>query len=295
MTLEQLQTLNSIVQHGSLKAAAGALHKTQPALSMAIKKLEAEYGFEILDRSGYRLGLTPPGKAFYQKAQELLLNAEQLHSLGQHLASGNEALVRLAYDSVCPHDLIFTVLKKCQRDYPQTELHVFGESRFGALELLQKAEIDLAISPWWPTFHSVGDFEALKIGHFEILLVAAPGLFNGQAVTNVAQLKSEVYLVSEESELSFDSENLMLIKGARKWKTRDMQTLKQMLLSGLGWGYIPRHLAEEALKDGRLVSLTPQGFEFSIQGEICLVRREEHTLGPVAAVIWKNFLSPQVS
>ncbi|WDE03337.1 LysR family transcriptional regulator [Thalassomonas viridans] len=292
MTLEQLQTLNSIVLHGSLKSAAEALHKTQPALSMAIKKLEAEYGFEILDRTGYRLGLTAPGKAFYQKAQELLLNAEQLHSLGQHLASGNEALVRLAYDAVCPHNLIFNVLKKCQYEYPQTELHVFGESRFGALELLQKAEIDLAISPWWPTFHGVGDFQALKIGTFEILLVAAPQLFNGQAVTNIDQLKSEVNLVSEESELRFDSENLMLIKGACKWKTRDMQTLKQMLLSGLGWGYIPRHLAEQELKEGRLVPLTPQGLDFSIQGELCLVRREESTLGPVASMIWQSFVPP---
>ena len=101
-----------------------------------------------------------------------------------------------------------------------------------------------------------------------------------------------LYLVSEESELSFDSENLMLIKGARKWKTRDMQTLKQMLLSGLGWGYIPRHLAELELKEGRLVPLTPHGFEYSIQGELCLVRREENTLGPVASMIWQSFLSP---
>ena len=289
MTLEQLQTLKSIVRYGSLKLAANSLHKTQPALSMAIKKLEAEYGFDILDRSGYRLTLTAAGKAFYQKSEELLLNARQLDSLGKHLASGNEALIRLAYDAVCPHELIVKVLKKCQRDYPQTELHVLGESRFGALALLQKGEIDLAISPWWPTFHGEGDFEAVKISQFEILLVAAPQLFDRQEVFDVAQLKTEVNLVSEESELSFDTENLMLIKGVRKWKTRDMQTLKQLLLSGLGWGYIPRHLAEQELEQGQLVALTPEGVEYSITGEICLVRRLEKTSGPVATMIWQHF------
>ena len=289
MTLEQLQTLRCIVEHGSLKLAAQALHKTQPALSMAIKKLEAEYGFDILDRSGYRLSLTFAGKVFYQKAQELLLNAEQLRSLGKHLATGNEALIRLAYDHVCPDALILKVLKKCQRDYPQTELHILGESRFGALELLKKAEIDLAISPWWPIFNSVGDFDTIKISHLEVLLVAAPELFAGKAVIDEAQLKSEVNLISEESELNFDTENLMLVKGARKWKTRDIHTLKSLLLSGLGWGYIPRHLAEQELNTGALVALTPKGFEYSIEGEIRLVRRKEKTLGPVASMIWQSF------
>ena len=48
MTLEQLKILSQIVKHGSLKAAATALHKTQPALSIAIKKLEEELVFKSL-------------------------------------------------------------------------------------------------------------------------------------------------------------------------------------------------------------------------------------------------------
>mgnify|MGYP005995008329 FL=1 len=95
MTLDQIRTLCRIVECGTLQKAAISLHKTQPALSMALKKLEAEYGFQILTRDNYRLTLTEAGKLFYHKAQELLQSASQLNSLGQHLGEGNEAKIRL--------------------------------------------------------------------------------------------------------------------------------------------------------------------------------------------------------
>ena len=93
MTLDQIKTLCRIIECGTLQKAAISLHKTQPALSMAIKKLEAEYGFQILTRDHYRLTLTEAGRSFYYKAQELLQSASQLNSLGQHLGNDNEAKI----------------------------------------------------------------------------------------------------------------------------------------------------------------------------------------------------------
>ena len=58
MKLNQLQILDAIVQSASLSAAALKLHKTQPALTLAIKSLETKIGFALLDRSQYRLQLT---------------------------------------------------------------------------------------------------------------------------------------------------------------------------------------------------------------------------------------------
>lgn len=289
MTLEQLRTLVCIVESSSLRQAAERLHKTQPALTMAIQKLEAEYGFAMLDREGYRLRLTPAGKAFYRKAQELLLNAEQLRSVGRHLGAGNEPRVRLAYDQICSQAFVMEVLANCQQRFPHTELHVFGESRFGALELLHKGEVDLALSPWWPTLYGLGDLETLPISHFNIRLVASPRLFSAGEVESVQQLKAQVHLQIEESELSFDSESLMMITGARHWKTRDIHTLKQLLLAGLGWGFIPENLVQEELSSGELVALEPTDLEYCISGEIRLIRRQEQTLGPVARMLWEGF------
>ncbi|MBQ0785664.1 MAG: LysR family transcriptional regulator, partial [Amphritea sp.] len=284
MTLEQLLTLTRIVEHGSLKLAADSLHKTQPALSMAIKKLEAEYGFKILNRDNYRLSLTPEGRSFYNKAQELLLNANQLSTLGQHLGAGNEPLIRFAYDLACPSSQMLKVFKQCQQQYPDTEFQILEKSRFGALELLQKDQADLVVSPWWPTLYSTGDLETLPIGKFTIKLVAAPELLRDGEIKRADQLKSLVHLAVESSGFKFDSENLMLVKGARSWKTQDVNTLKQLLLAGLGWGFIPEHMIEDELTRGDLVMLQPEDIEYSISGEVRLVRRQKSSLGPVGSM-----------
>lgn len=42
MTFDQVLVFHKIVEAGSFKAAAAELHKTQPAISFAIKKLEEE-------------------------------------------------------------------------------------------------------------------------------------------------------------------------------------------------------------------------------------------------------------
>lgn len=289
MTLDQIKTLCRIVECGSLKQAAESLCKTQPALSMSLKKLEEEFGFQILTRENYRLTLTEAGKSFYHKAQELLQSSSQLASLGKHLGEGNEATVRLGYDVICPLQTILGLLKQCQAQYPYTEMELIGGSRFSALDLLKKEEVDLAISPWWPTLYALGDLESLPISHFRIILVAVPGMFVTPKGINVRDLKEQVHISVEESDLSLDSHDLILLKGCRQWRTKDAYTLKNMLMEGLGWGHIPEFMVEEELKSGSLVKIETTEIETEITGEIRLVKRQESTLGPVSRMIWNTF------
>ena len=65
MKIWPLRVLTQVVESGSLQAAANALHRTAPALSLTLSKLEDDVGFAILDRSGYRLQLTAEGQQFF--------------------------------------------------------------------------------------------------------------------------------------------------------------------------------------------------------------------------------------
>ena len=291
MTLDQIKTLCRIVECGTLQKAAESLHKTQPALSMSIKKLENEYGFQILARDNYRLTLTKAGKSFYHKAQELLQSAAQLSSLGEHLGKGNEAKIRLGYDAICPLSHILPILKRCQVQFPFTEIELIGGSRFSALDLLKKEEIEIAISPWWPTLYALGGLESLPVTDFSVILVATPELFPSYQTISINDLKQEVHIDVEESDLSFDTHDLMLLKGCRQWRTKDAYTLKNMLVEGLGWGYIPEFMVAEELKSGRLVKLKLKELEYTITGEIRLIKRQECTLGPVSTMIWNEFVN----
>ena len=57
MTYDQVLVFHKIVQLGSFKSAADALSKTQPAISLTIKKLEEELEVNLFDRGGYRPGV----------------------------------------------------------------------------------------------------------------------------------------------------------------------------------------------------------------------------------------------
>ena len=72
MTFEQILTLEAILQSGSFKSAADKLHKSQPSISMAIKKLEEEFGVLLFSREEYRPQLTAEGKLFFERAIKVL-------------------------------------------------------------------------------------------------------------------------------------------------------------------------------------------------------------------------------
>lgn len=290
MTLDQIKTLCCIVESGTLKKASDKLHKTQPALSMSLKKLEDEFGIQLLTRDNYRLTLTEAGKPFYKKAKELLQSANQLSALGKHLEKGNEAKIRIGYDVICPIQDILAILKQCQVDYPYTEIELIGGIRFTSLELLKNEEIDLAITPWWTPLYALGDLASLPITTFSVILVSTPELFPEHQNVTVNDLKQQVHISVEQSELAFDTMDLIILEGCREWRTKDAYTLKNMLIEGLGWGFIPEFLVAEQLESGELVRLKPPEFESTISGEIRLIKRKNSTLGPVSSMIWDSFL-----
>jgi DNA-binding transcriptional LysR family regulator len=58
MELHQIRYFLSVCEHGSFSRAAEACDVSQPAMTAAIKKLEAEIGSPLLHREGKRLVLT---------------------------------------------------------------------------------------------------------------------------------------------------------------------------------------------------------------------------------------------
>lgn len=72
MELRQLRYFVEIVRRGGFTRAAQAIHVAQPALSTAMRKLEAELGVSLLDRGGRQVRLTADGSAFLSQAEEIL-------------------------------------------------------------------------------------------------------------------------------------------------------------------------------------------------------------------------------
>ena len=75
-------------KEGSIKSASDKLHLSQPSISIQIKSLEDEVGFELFTREHRKLVITEKGKVLLDKAEELFVLADNIASslptLGNH-------------------------------------------------------------------------------------------------------------------------------------------------------------------------------------------------------------------
>jgi hypothetical protein len=80
MELMQLEMFVAVVESGSVRAAAERVFRTQPAVSIAMRKLKEELGAPVFDRpKRYAYQLTPVGKELYSYAKRMLsLRSETL-------------------------------------------------------------------------------------------------------------------------------------------------------------------------------------------------------------------------
>jgi len=69
MDLHLLETLRAVVDEGSFSAAGQKLFRSQPAVSLALKRLEEDLGETLIDRSSKAVVLTDAGRAVYEYAQ----------------------------------------------------------------------------------------------------------------------------------------------------------------------------------------------------------------------------------
>src|SRR5207245_8072708 len=73
MELMQLEMFVAVVEERSFLRAAERVFRTQPAVSIGLRKLEGKIGVALLDRSHRRSGrLTPAGEILYEYAARIL-------------------------------------------------------------------------------------------------------------------------------------------------------------------------------------------------------------------------------
>ena len=137
MTYDQIQTFVLIASLGSFKEASQQLHRTQPSLSAAIKKLEEELGFQLFDRSSYRPKLTIKGQALLEKAQWALEGFDTFQSFASSIREGIEAEINFCMDAVSPVHIIGPFFKSFFGNFTQTKLNLKVDVLEGSLHRLR--------------------------------------------------------------------------------------------------------------------------------------------------------------
>ena len=144
MELRQLRYLVALADERHFTRAAAREHVAQPALSQQIRRLEAEVGLALVERTTRRVAMTAAGELLVARARRILAELEaakdELGALagvkGGHLAVG-------ALHTMGPVDLSL-LLASFHRNHPAVELTVREQSSEELAEMLRVDVIDLA-------------------------------------------------------------------------------------------------------------------------------------------------------
>ena len=296
MTLEQLRALEAVVMQGSVRAAGSKLHKTPQAISALIKNLEDEIGFPLLSRQGYRVKLTAEGTIFFNKAQLILKETNELEALCCRMRETAELVVNIALNAMCPMCALLPTLSNIEQRHPGTEINVSSEHLGGALERLKHAEADLAITTlvnieqqFMETQHLLG-VSLLPVAH-----ISHP-LANFDRLITQAEARLHRQVIVRDSSRKEEKQSLDIIEGARRCYVTDFHAKIEVIESGMGWGGVPEYMISDAVKRGDLKVLQVEKFGPRLS-HIYLVRRSNEVAGPVAQAIWmriKEDLSEQL-
>jgi len=286
MTYDQLVTLDAIIKTGSFKGAAEKLHKSQPSISVAIKKLEEEFQLQIFSREEYRPKLTEDGIAFYEKAKVAIFHMQSLNALGEELAMSVETEVKVGLDLLSPREFIFSHLKNFFDDFPKTNLNLTMDVISGTHEKLLSGDIQIGFMPITPNLSKLDDLEYIPVSKVQMLAVISNQHYREteMSLENIRKIP-QVILGSTGKD---KSQSYGILEGGRKWNINDAGTKKEIILSGLGWGRLPDHTIIEELKNKTLRVFEVPGSETFI-GTIYMVKSRKHPLGPISKQLWKKF------
>jgi DNA-binding transcriptional LysR family regulator len=139
-----LRTFLAVIDLGSFTKAGQLLGRTQPAISLQIRKLEELVGKTLMDTSGRNIVLTRDGESLARYARQLLVMNDEIVARLQRKESTGNLRVGLPNDyAVAFFQKALTIFSK---QHPDVELAIHCDTSELLLSMFNKDELDIAVA-----------------------------------------------------------------------------------------------------------------------------------------------------
>ena len=146
-TLRQLEYFVAVGEAGSVTKAAERVNVSPPSISASIVQLEAELGISLFVRKhSHRLALTSLGRIFLKEAIRLLNDADALHDIAVDLSKKVRGPLVVGCLLTFAQIVLPSLRRSFEIGHPEVRLRQFEGNQGQLLDMLQRAEIDLAIT-----------------------------------------------------------------------------------------------------------------------------------------------------
>ena len=273
-TLDQLLVLDVIAQTGSFAGASRQLHRVPSAVSYTVQALEEALGVPLFDRTGHRAVLTAAGRHLLAEARDLLHRSRQFDALATALGDGWEADLQLVVDGAWPMAPILHGLRVFTERAIPTQIRIDVEYQDGVIDRFDTDHAQFMIALG---LEDGGRMKGVPLPPLEMVLVAAAShpLAAMRGLTHET-LSAYVDLVVKDSSPAFARTPRKTFLGTRHVvRFSDFYSKRAALRSGVGFGWLPLHLAADDIAAGKVVVLDlPDGNRWTYTPQL-ITRRDE--------------------
>ncbi|TVQ69782.1 MAG: LysR family transcriptional regulator [Oceanospirillales bacterium] len=145
MNLKHLRYFVRVAELGSFTAAAEQLKLAQPAVSMAIQKLEQTLEISLFHRHDRQISLTDEGRELLMHARRVLMAAEEAEHAMQELSGLKRGEVRIGIPGMLGSYYFPPILMAFRHRYPDLQISVIEAGTRKLQQMLLSGEIDIGV------------------------------------------------------------------------------------------------------------------------------------------------------
>ena len=275
MDLTALRIFLTVAEERSFSRAAAKVHRTQPAVSQAVKRLEEELGEQLFDRSSKSGTLTDAGRVLQNYGQRLVRLAEEAESAMRELRDLRRGRVLIGANEAAIHTLL-PLMARFRQKVPDIAVDVRRvPARQIAVEV-QQGSLDFGALTFRPAEEGLLE---VVVGSDELVLLMPPShpLSKRRQVTmeevagepvvahnDPSPARERVLRLFEEQQISL---NMVIALPS-------LDGIKRAGELKLGVALLPRRCAITEIASGRLVAVPVAGI--SRKRQLTLVCRKAH-------------------
>lgn len=259
-TLQQLRLFEAVARYGSFTRAAEAIHLTQPAISIQIKRLEETLGTPLFEQMGKKIYLTAAGKELYATCRHVFDSLGTFEGKLDELRGEVAGPLNLAAVTTAKYFLPH-YLGAFLRRYPKVLPQLKVSNRARIIERMEANVDDIYILATLPERIDIEVHPFLKD---ELVIFAHPK----HPLANKKQIPPDLLLgeriISREagSGIRMTFERLLAERGVTLEPYMELgsgEAIKQAVMSGIGIATLSTFSLKLELETGRLVVLDVQG------------------------------------
>jgi DNA-binding transcriptional LysR family regulator len=282
MDLGQLETFLVVAREKSFSRAAERLYRTQPAVSLALKRLEEELGEILLDRTTKGGTLTDAGTTLLPLAQRMLDLRKQILDTFGSLKGLQQGRLNIGANESVSEFLLPGVLLAYQQAHPAIRIQAYRQSSERIPTEVLERRLDVGFVSYDP-MHPELMSEVILRDHM-VLVVPPKHRLAKRKEISLEALGKETFVAHNAIT---PTRNAIVDLFSRcgtplriTMELGSLATIQEFVALGAGLAILPRMTVVEAIRQGRLVEVMVR--ELQVEKLIRIVTRREAAMSHAA-------------